>query len=88
MERRKISDRRKMHSFFSDERRTGPFDRRNADARHRERAEEMKKIQEIRGYKEKGASHPTPAATLSSRHKQLVAVGLVLLLVAIAFFFF
>lgn len=87
MERRKTPDRRKIHTFFSDERRTGPFDRRNADARHRERVEEMKKIKEIRDYKEKDASHVIPVAIPPSRRKQLVAVGLVLLLLAIAFFF-
>lgn len=88
MERRQIPERRKIHTFFSDERRTGPFDRRNADARHRERAAEMEKIKEIRTYKAKDAGQPSPVAIPPSRRKQLVAAGLVLLLLAIAFFFF
>lgn len=88
MERRQNPDRRKIHTFFSDERRTGPFDRRNADARLRERVEEMEKIKEIRSYKEKAAGQASPVTKPPSRRKQLVAAGLVLLLLAIAFFFF
>lgn len=87
MERRKIPDRRKVHMFFSDERRAGPFDRRNADAKRRERAEEMQKIKEIRKFKEKAAIPATPAATPKLNQKQLIAVGLALVLLAIALFF-
>jgi hypothetical protein len=87
MERRKISDRRKVHMFFSHERRSGPFDRRNADARRRERAEEMQKIKEIRKFKEKETLSAPPAATYNLKRKQLIAVGLALVLLAIALFF-
>lgn len=88
MERRKVPDRRKVHTFFSDERRTGPFDRRNADARRRERAEEMKKINEIRMFKEQDTSSATTTAAPPSRRKQLIVAGLVLFLLVIALFLF
>lgn len=87
MERRKLADRRRMHVFVSDERRTGPFDRRNADARRRDRAEEMKKISEIRKFKEEEASRPVPASATTPRRKQLLVLGIVVLLLAIALFF-
>lgn len=88
MERRKIPDRRKVHLFISEERRTGPFDRRNADVRRRERAEELKKIQDIRRFRERDPVSPTPAGADYPGRKKLVAVGVALLLLAIAFFMF
>ena len=87
MERRRIPDRRKTHMFFSDERRTGPFDRRNADARRRERAQEIAKIKKIREYKEQDVVGMTPSTTPTITRKRLAAVGLIVLLLAIVLFF-
>jgi hypothetical protein len=87
MERRKIADRRKLHMFFSDERRTGPFDRRNADARRRERAQEMEKIKKIRQFRENETPPASSARPILTR-TQLVAVGLALLLLAIVLVLF
>ena len=87
MERRKIADRRKLHMFFSDERRIGPFDRRNADVRRRERAKEMEKINKIGQFK-KDETPPVPTASPRLTTKQLVALGLALFLLAIILVFF
>ena len=88
MERRKTPDRRKVHMYISKERRTGPFDRRNADVRRRERAEELKKIQSLRQFKNSETSPSSPVAIDSPGRKKLVAVGVALLLLAIALFMF
>ena len=87
MERRMTADRRKLHMFFSNERRTGPFDRRNADVRRRERAQEMEKIKKIREFR-KNETPPAPSAKPMLTRTRLVAVGLALLLLAIVLFFF
>lgn len=83
MDRRKLPDRRKVHVFVANERRTGPSDRRNADARRRERAEEREKINQIRRFKDKDTVHAIPAAASQSRRRQLVIVGVALLLLVV-----
>jgi hypothetical protein len=88
MERRKIPDRRQQHTFFSDDRRSGPFDRRNADARLWERAQEMEKIKQIREYKERDVASSTPSATSMFTPRRLVAIGVAVLLLVILLFVF
>lgn len=68
--------------FVSDERRTGPFDRRGADTRRLEREREIRKIEEIRSYKAKNSA-PPPAEPLLNR-KRLTFLGLALVLIVIA----
>lgn len=82
MERRKEPDRRQTHMFVSNERRTGPFDRRGADMRRLEREEEIRKIEKLRAYRQKDST-PPPAAPLLTR-KRLVYIGIALVLILFA----
>lgn len=79
MERRQTAERRKIHMFVSEERRTGPHERRGADARRRESAREREKIARIRAFKEKDKVS-VPARPLITR-KRLLFVGLGLLII-------
>jgi hypothetical protein len=85
MERRKISDRRKVHMFVFEEQRTGPHDRRGAESRRLERAREMEKVKRIQAFKEQDRASATPSAPVITK-KQLVYIGLALLLLAIVLF--
>jgi len=84
MERRKTQDRRQVHVFVSDDRREGPYERRDDDARRRERELERKKIERIRAFKEK--DNVPPAVEPMITQKRLVYIGLALLVVAAAVF--
>jgi hypothetical protein len=67
--------------FVSNERRTGPFDRRGADMRHRERQMELRKIKQLRRYKERDRA--TPSAEPLLNKKRLTLLGLALVLIVI-----
>ena len=82
MERRKTEDRRQVHVFVSDDRRDGPYERRDDEARRRERERERKKIERIRAFKEKDKA-PGPAAPMITK-KRLIYLGLVLLVFIVA----
>ena len=89
MERRKSPDRRKMHVFFSDERRLGPFDRRDAAERLEQRKREMEKIEKIKAYRQRDAAANTPSPTQGTgRFKWAVVLGLVVVLAVAAFALF
>jgi hypothetical protein len=82
MERRKTENRRQVHLYVADDRRTGPFDRRGDDIRRRERMQEREKIERIRAFKEKDTSTPTDTPTMTK--KRLVFACLVLLVIVAA----
>lgn len=86
MERRKAEDRRQVHVFVSDDRRDGPHERRDDEARRLERERERKKIERIRAFKEKDNA-PLPAAPMITR-KRLMVVGVVVLVLLAALFLF
>ena len=82
MQRRKAEARRQVHMFVSDDRRDGPYERRDDEARRRERERERKKIERIRAFKEKDKV-PLSAAPMITG-KRLMVVGIVLLVLAAA----
>lgn len=82
MERRTTATRRQEHLFVADDRRKGPYDRRGDDARRLERVREREKIERIRAFKTKGKA--VPPDTLTITKKQLVYVGLALLVIVVA----
>ena len=73
MERRKGEDRRQVHVFVSEDRRDGPFERRDDETRERER----EKIERIRAYKQKDKA-PLPTRPMITK-KRMIVVGIVLL---------
>ncbi|MCB2148818.1 MAG: hypothetical protein KQI81_20225 [Deltaproteobacteria bacterium] len=81
MERRKTEDRRQVHVFVADDRRDGPYERRNDDARRWEREQERAKIARIRAFKEKNKASPSTSPMIPK--KQLVYIGLALLVIAV-----
>ena len=82
MERRKTDNRRQVHMFVADDRRDGPFERRDDETRRREREREREKIDRIRAIKEKN-NVPPPATPMITK-KRLVYIGLALLVVVVA----
>ena len=84
MERRKTEDRRQVHVFVSDDRRDGPYERRDDEARRLEREREREKIKRIRAFKEKDKAPPSVAPMITK--KRLVYIGLALLVIAVAVF--
>ncbi len=82
MQRRKAEARRQVHIFVSDDRRDGPYERRDDEARRRERERERKKIERIRAFKEKDNVPLSAAPTITK--KRLVYIGLALLVVVVA----
>ena len=80
MERRKTEDRRQVHAFVADDRRDGPYERRDDDARRWEREQERAKIERIRAFKEKDKSSPSASQMITT--KRLVYIGLALLVIA------
>ena len=84
MERRKTEDRRQVHVFVSDDRRDGPYERRDDEARRRERERERKKIERIRAFKKK--DNVPPPATPIITQKRLIYLVLVLLVFVVAVF--
>ena len=81
MERRKAEDRRQVHVFVSDDRRDGPYERRDDEARRREREREKKKIERIRAFKAKDNA-PAQATPMMTK-KRLIYIGLALLVIAV-----
>ena len=77
MERRKAEDRRQVHVFVSEDRRDGPFERRDDETRRREREREREKIERIRAYKQKDKA-PLPTRPMITK-KRMIVVGIVLL---------
>ena len=77
MERRNTDNRRQVHMFVAEDRRDGPYERRDDEARRRERERERKKIESIQSFKEKD-NVPPPATPMITK-KRLVYIGLALL---------
>jgi len=85
MEKRKMVDRRQAHLFVSDDRRTGPYDRRSPALGREEIEAEREKIERIRAFKTKDRTAPADQPLFTP--KRLVFLGLALLmLVAVLFF--
>ena len=82
MERRKGEDRRQVHVFVSEDRRDGPFERRDDETRRREREREREKIERIRAFKHKDKA-PLPARPMITK-KRMMVVGIVLLVLVAA----
>ena len=85
MERRKITDRRQEHIFVSEDRRSGPFDRRDKGHRLREIEEERQKIERIRAFKAKDRAASSASPPLFTT-KRLVWMGLALLGLMVVFY--
>lgn len=84
MERRKTEDRRHVHAFVADDRRDGPYERRDKDARRWEREQERAKIERIRAFKGKDKTSPSASPMVAT--KRWVYIGLALLVIAVAVF--
>jgi hypothetical protein len=84
MERRMTPDRRLIHIFVADERRSGPYNRRGAETRHRERESEREKIARIRAFKEQSQSSSSTQPLITKKH--LFFLGLALLIILVAFY--
>lgn len=82
MERRTTATRRQEHLFVADDRRAGPYDRRGDDARRLERMREREKIERIRAFKSRDKAAPPDTMTITK--KQLVYVGLFLVVIVVA----
>jgi hypothetical protein len=85
MERRKTADRRQEHIFVSEDRRSGPFDRRDKVHRRRDIEEEREKIERIRAFKAKDRAASSASPPLFTR-KRLVWMGLALLGLVVVFY--
>jgi len=83
MERRKMPDRRRVHVFVSQDRRTGPYDRRGASSRLRERAQEMEKIKRIQSFKEKDKIAAPAAFGLDKKRIIFLVLAALILIVAL-----
>ncbi len=83
MERRRGTDRRQTHMFVSEERRTGPFDRRGAEGRHRERMREVRQIERINAYKAKERAERTKPPLLTKKRVAVLALALLVVIVAV-----
>ncbi len=84
MERRQIANRRQEHLFVSNDRRTGPYDRRKPRSRRAEIEAEREKIARIQAYKAKDKAVDATQPLFTT--KRLVVVGITLLvLIAILF---
>lgn len=84
MERRVSGDRRQDHVFVANDRRSGPYDRRNASSRLQAREAERAKIERIRAFKQKEQTAPKKAPLLTKQ--RLVYLGVALLIIVIALF--
>ena len=85
MERRKSADRRQDHVFVSNDRRTGPFDRRSSKSRREEIAAERAKIARIQAYKAKDKAADSAQPLFTPRRMAFLGLAL-LILVAMLFF--
>ena len=85
MERRVTGDRRQAHVFVADDRRSGPFDRRNASSRLQAREAERAKIERIRAFKHKDQTAPEKAPLFTKQ--RLIFLGVALLIIVTALFF-
>ena len=83
MERRQGADRRQMHVFVSEDRRTGPFDRRGAAGRQHERMQEKQAIERIRAYKEKDKADRKTAPRLTRKQVTYLSLALLIILVIV-----
>ena len=87
MERRKSTDRRQEHLFVSEDRRSGPFDRRDKGHRRREIKEEREKIERIRAFKAKDRAASSASPPLFTK-KRLVWMGLAILVLVVVLYLF
>jgi hypothetical protein len=86
MERRKTADRRQEHSFGSEDRRSGPFDRRQDSHLRRDILEEREKIERIRAFKARDRSASSESSPLFTK-KRLVWMGLAILVLVLVLVF-
>ncbi|BBO75880.1 hypothetical protein DSCW_32970 [Desulfosarcina widdelii] len=87
MERRKITDRRHKHIFVSEDRRSGPFDRRDKGHRRQEIEEEREKIERIRAFKAKDRAASSTSPPLFTK-KRVVWMGLAILVLVVVLYLF
>jgi hypothetical protein len=85
MERRILADRRQMHVFVFEDRRSGPFDRRDKNHRRREVEEQREKIERIRAFKARDKAAASASPPLLTR-KRLTWIGLAFLLLVVVLF--
>ncbi|MFO7715519.1 hypothetical protein [Desulfosarcina sp.] len=76
------ADRRLIHVFVSDERRSGPHERRGAEIRHLESMRERQKIERIRAFKQKGQSAQPATPMVTKKRLTYLCLGLLLLIAA------
>jgi hypothetical protein len=81
MERRKTAERRQEHIFVSEDRRSGPFDRRHKSHRRRDIEEEREKIERIRAFKARDRTASSASPPLFTK-KRLAWMGLAILILA------
>jgi hypothetical protein len=86
MERRKNADRRQEHIFVSEDRRSGPYDRREKNHRRQEIEEEREKIERIRAFKAKDRAASSASLPLFTK-KRLVWMVLAILVVVVVLYF-
>lgn len=84
MEKRKAEQRRQIHMFVADDRRNGPYERRDDDARRRERAHQLEKIERIRSFKDEDQTSPPVTPMITT--KRVVYFGMALLAILVAVF--
>ena len=86
MEKRKVADRRQDHMFVSDDRRTGPYDRRSPVVRREEIEAEQEKIERIRAFKAKDQAASSAAPLFTT--KRLILLGAAALALIVVLFLF
>ena len=87
MERRQTAERRQEHIFVSDDRRSGPFDRRQKSHRRRDIEEEREKIERIRAFKARDRAASSESPPLFTK-KRLVWMGLAILGLVVVLYLF
>ena len=87
MEKRKSADRRQEHLFVSEDRRTGPFDRRSPVSSREEREAEREKIERIRAFKARDRAASSESPPLFTK-KRLVWMGLAILGLVVVLYLF
>jgi hypothetical protein len=75
MDKRKNLERRQDHLFVSDDRRSGPFDRRRTGTRREEIEAEREKIERIRAFKAKDQAHAASSTAPVLTKKKLIFLG-------------
>ena len=85
MEKRQSVDRRQEHLFVSDDRRSGPYDRRRPPSRREEIEAEKEKIARIQAFKAMKTTADTSQPLFTPKRLALLGLALVLLLAMLFF---